>query len=44
MNVKWIPTTALHGVPVSQILWLVVLGIVVGAAGSAVALRRFLEV
>jgi cell division transport system permease protein len=40
----WIPTTALHGVALGQIVWLVVLGIVVGALGSAVAVRRFLEV
>lgn len=40
----WIPTTALHGVAVGQIVWLVVLGITVGALGSAVAVRRFLEV
>lgn len=40
----WIPTTALHGVAVGQTLWLVVLGVVVGALGSALAVRRFLEV
>jgi cell division transport system permease protein len=40
----WIPTTSLHGVAFGQTLWLVVLGIVVGALGSAVAVRRFLEV
>jgi cell division transport system permease protein len=40
----WIPTTSLHGVAMGQILWLVVLGVTVGALGSAVALRRFLEV
>jgi cell division transport system permease protein len=39
----WIPTTALHGVALGQILWLVILGAVVGAIGSAVAMRRFLE-
>jgi len=39
----WIPTTALHGVALSQILWLVILGIAVGAIGSAVAVRRFLD-
>jgi cell division transport system permease protein len=40
----FIPTTALHGVAFGQTLWLVVLGIAVGAIGSAVAVRRFLEV
>ncbi len=40
----WIPTTALHGVGLGQIMSLVILGIIVGAAGSAVAVRRFLEV
>lgn len=40
----WIPTTALHGVAIGQTLWLVALGIVVGALGSALAVRRFLEV
>lgn len=40
----WIPTTALHGLAFGQTLWLVVLGITVGALGSAVAVRRFLEV
>jgi cell division transport system permease protein len=40
----FIPTTALHGVAVGQIMWLALLGIVVGALGSAVAVRRFLEV
>ena len=39
----WIPTTALHGVSLGQVLWLVVLGITVGALGSAVAVRRFLD-
>jgi len=39
----WIPTTALHGVAFGQVLWLVILGGVVGAIGSAVAMRRFLE-
>ncbi len=39
----WIPTTALHGVALGQILWLVIVGITVGALGSAVAVRRFLE-
>jgi len=39
----WIPTTALHGVALGQVLWLVILGMVVGAIGSAVAMRRFLE-
>jgi cell division transport system permease protein len=39
----WIPTTALHGVSVGQVVWLVVLGITVGALGSAVAVRRFLD-
>jgi cell division transport system permease protein len=40
----WIPTTALHGVAFGQTVWLVAIGIVVGALGSAVAVRRFLEV
>jgi cell division transport system permease protein len=40
----FIPTTALHGVALGQIVWLLTLGIVVGALGSAVAVRRFLEV
>lgn len=40
----FIPTTALHGVALGQTLWLVLLGITVGALGSAVAVRRFLEV
>lgn len=40
----WIPTTALHGVAIGQTLWLVILGMVVGALGSALAVRRFLEV
>jgi cell division transport system permease protein len=40
----FIPTTALHGVATGQIMWLILLGIVVGALGSAVAVRRFLEV
>jgi cell division transport system permease protein len=40
----WIPTTALHGIAFGQTLWLVVLGVVVGALGSALAVRRFLEV
>ncbi len=39
----WIPTTALHGVAFGQIGWLMVLGITVGALGSAVAVRRFLD-
>jgi cell division transport system permease protein len=40
----WIPTIALHGVALGQVFWLVVLGVTVGALGSAVAVRRFLEV
>jgi cell division transport system permease protein len=40
----WIPTIALHGVALGQVFWLVILGITVGALGSAVAVRRFLEV
>lgn len=40
----WIPTTALGSVTLGQGIWLMVLGIVVGALGSAVAVRRFLEV
>ena len=39
----WIPTTALHGVAFGQIVWLVLVGITVGALGSAVAVRRFLD-
>ncbi len=39
----WIPTTALHGVAFGQIIWLVIVGITVGALGSAVAVRRFLD-
>ncbi|MGH7858847.1 MAG: permease-like cell division protein FtsX [Candidatus Binatia bacterium] len=39
----FIPTTALQGVAVDQIVWLILLGIGVGALGSAVAVRRFLE-
>jgi cell division transport system permease protein len=39
----WIPTTALHGVSLGQVAWLVILGITVGALGSAVAVRRFLD-
>jgi cell division transport system permease protein len=39
----WIPTIALHGVARGQIIWLVLIGIIVGALGSAVAVRRFLE-
>ncbi len=39
----WIPTTSLHGVSLGQVLWLVVLGVTVGALGSAVAVRRFLD-
>lgn len=39
----FIPTTALHGLAFGQTLWLVILGITVGALGSAVAVRRFLE-
>jgi cell division transport system permease protein len=39
----WIPTIALHGVGVGQGIWLITLGITVGALGSAVAVRRFLE-
>jgi cell division transport system permease protein len=39
----WIPTIALHGVARGQIIWLLLIGIIVGALGSAVAVRRFLE-
>ena len=42
----WIPTSALGigpGEMMGQIFWLVLLGIVVGALGSAVAVRRFLD-
>jgi cell division transport system permease protein len=38
-----IPTVALHGVAIGQWIVLIVVGIVVGAAGSAVAMRRFLD-
>ncbi len=40
----FIPTTALNGVALGHTVWLVILGITVGALGSAVAVRRFLEV
>lgn len=40
----FIPTTALNGVAFGHTVWLVILGITVGALGSAVAVRRFLEV
>jgi cell division transport system permease protein len=40
----WIPTTALHGIAFGQTIWLVMLGVIVGALGSALAVRRFLEV
>jgi cell division transport system permease protein len=39
----WIPTTALHGAAFGQTMWLLILGITVGALGSALAVRRFLE-
>lgn len=39
----FIPKVALHGVAFGQIFWLVLLGVSVGAAGAAVAVRRFLE-
>jgi cell division transport system permease protein len=39
----WIPTGPLHGVDVGQLLTLVLLGVGLGAIGSAVALRRFLR-
>jgi cell division transport system permease protein len=42
----WIPTTA-FGIGLDQmagqVIWLVLLGVVVGALGSAVAVRRFLD-
>ena len=40
----FIPKGALASVTLGQTVWLVVLGIVVGALGSAVAVRRFLDV
>lgn len=40
----FIPKVALQGVAFDQIFWLVLLGVSVGALGSAVAVRRFLEV
>jgi len=40
----WIPHTGLSGVGLGQIIWLALVGIIVGAAGSALAVRRFLEV
>jgi cell division transport system permease protein len=40
----FIPTSALGAVGLGQIFWLVLLGISVGALGSAVAVRRFLEI
>lgn len=39
---QWIPTAGLHVGPV-EMLWLLLLGVSIGALGSAVALRRFLE-
>jgi cell division transport system permease protein len=39
----WIPTVALHGIDLGQVFWLVLLGLSIGALGSAVALRRFLD-
>lgn len=39
-----IPTSVLTGVDFGQILWLVLLGVSIGAIGSTVALRRYLEV
>lgn len=39
----WIPTGPLHGMDLKQIGSLVVLGVSIGAIGSMVALRRFLE-
>ncbi|HVE90701.1 MAG TPA: permease-like cell division protein FtsX [Actinomycetota bacterium] len=45
---KWlppfIPTAALRGVDVVQMFWLLVLGSVIGALGSSVALRKYLNV
>lgn len=38
-----VPTAALHGVNIGQTLVLLIVGISVGATGSAVAMRRFLE-
>lgn len=40
----WFPTATLQGVDPGRVLWLLVIGTVIGALGSAVALRRFLEV
>jgi cell division transport system permease protein len=39
----FIPTAALHGVDPVQVAWLVLLGTSIGAIGSAVAMRRFLD-
>ena len=39
----WIPKTGLSGIGIGQIFWLSMVGIIVGAVGSAVAMRRFLE-
>jgi cell division transport system permease protein len=38
------PTATLHGVAFGQVVVLLAVGMIVGAAGSAVAVRRFLEV
>jgi cell division transport system permease protein len=43
-HIALVPTVALHGVAIGQWIVLIVVGIVVGAAGAAVAMRRFLEV
>lgn len=40
----WIPTVALESVALGQVFWLAILGVTVGALGSMVAMRRFLEV
>ncbi len=39
----WIPTSTLQGFDPGQVLWLVLLGVAIGAIGSAVAMRRFLD-
>jgi cell division transport system permease protein len=39
----WIPSAPLAGIDVAQTIWMVVLGLSIGAVGSMFALRRFLE-
>jgi cell division transport system permease protein len=40
----FMPTTALEGLPWQQVFWLSALGVLVGVLGSALAMRRFLDV